>query len=238
MKVAALIPARLDSTRLPKKLIQELGGKSVIQQTYLSTKKTGLFDEVIVVTDSELIEEQILALGGKVFRSKKEHESGSDRIAEAAAELDVALVINVQGDEPIQDRKTLADLIAAFEDTEVKMASLKCEISPEEATNPNAVKVICNASGQAIYFSRSKIPYVRNEKQDVRYWKHIGVYAFRKEFLMQFTAAPKSELEQIESLEQLRVFDMGVKISMIETQFHPIAIDTQEDLDRVRINHF
>lgn len=238
MKVLALIPARLGSTRLPQKLILDLGGKSVIQRTYESTVNTRLFDEVWVVTDSDLIENQIKELGGKVFRSKKEHESGSDRIAEAAEEIDAEIVVNVQGDEPFQDRKTLNDLIKVFQDSNVEMGSLKCNISPEEAENPNVVKVVTNSQEEAVYFSRSKIPFDRDGKKQVKYWKHIGVYAFRKDTLLRFANSPKSDLEQIERLEQLRAFDLGIKIKIVETDFQPIAIDTLEDLEKVRNEHF
>ncbi|MFC3880934.1 3-deoxy-manno-octulosonate cytidylyltransferase [Algoriphagus namhaensis] len=234
MKVISLIPARLGSTRLAQKLIQDLGGKSVIQRTYQSTVATGLFDEVWVVTDSDLIESQIKELGGKVYRSKKEHQSGSDRIAEAAEEIKADIIVNVQGDEPLQDRKTLADLIKVFGSSEVQMASLKCRISEEEANNPNVVKVLTNSEGDALYFSRSKIPFDRDGKLQVQYWKHIGVYAFRRDTLLRFAHSPKSDLEQIESLEQLRAFDLGIKIKMVETEFQPIAIDTEQDLEKAR----
>ncbi len=234
MKVAALIPARLNSTRLPKKLIQDLGGKSVIQRTYLSTLKTGVFDEVWVVTDSDEIEIQIKELGGKVFRSQQEHESGSDRIAEALPVVNADVVVNVQGDEPFQDKKTLESLIQLFDDPDVQMASVKTEINSEEADNPNVVKVISDFEYNAIYFSRAKIPFNREGKEGVKYWKHLGIYAYRKETLKRFSAAPKSELEEIEMLEQLRAFDLGIKIKMVETSFQPIAIDTEEDLEKAR----
>ncbi|MDN3204679.1 3-deoxy-manno-octulosonate cytidylyltransferase [Algoriphagus sediminis] len=237
MKTVALIPARLNSTRLPKKLVQDLGGKSVIQRTYLSTLGTGLFDEVWVVTDSSEIEGQIKELGGNVFISRKEHESGSDRIAEALEEVEADLVVNVQGDEPFQDKPTLKSLIEVFRDEKVKMASLKTKISSEKADNPNVVKVVTNSNNEALYFSRSKIPFNRDNSKNVHYWKHLGIYAYRKEALLKLTSAPKSALEQVEMLEQLRAFDLGLKIKMVETSFQPIAIDTQEDLEKA-INKF
>lgn len=234
MKRAALIPARYGSTRLPAKLIQDLGGISVIQRTYVSTLATGIFDEVWVVTDHDEIEKQILNLGGNVYFSKKYHESGSDRIAEALEVVDADLIVNVQGDEPFQDPKSLQDLVAAFERPKVKMASLMCRIPEDEAYNPNSVKVVLDEKMNAIYFSRSPIPFNRERNEDIFYWKHIGVYAYTRELLKEFTTWPKGRLEQIEMLEQLRLVEKGVKIKMVETFHQAIAIDTQEDLDRAR----
>lgn len=234
MKTAALIPARYASTRLPAKLIQDLGGISVIQRTYVSTLATGVFDEVWVVTDHELIREQIVKLGGKVFYSDKNHESGSDRISEALEVVDADLIVNVQGDEPFQDAKSLADLVRVFEKPKVKMASLMCRISEDEAYNPNVVKVVIDEKNDAIYFSRSPIPFNRERIQDIFYWKHIGVYAYTRELLAEFTTWPKGYLEKVEMLEQLRLLERGVKIRMVETTHQAISIDTKEDLDRAR----
>ena len=234
MKTAALIPARYASTRLPAKLVQDLGGISVIQRTYVSTLATEVFDEVWVVTDHELIRRQILDLGGKVFFSGKLHESGSDRIAEALEVVDADLIVNVQGDEPFQDARSLKDLVKAFDRPKVKMASLMCKISEDESYNPNSVKVVLDEKNNAIYFSRSPIPFNREKREDLVYWKHIGVYAYTRELLQEFTSWPKGNLEQIEMLEQLRLVERGVKIKMVETTHQAIAIDTKEDLDRAR----
>ena len=234
MKIAALIPARYASTRLPAKLVQDLGGLSVIQRTYQSTVATGVFDDVWVVTDHSLIESQIHAIGGKVVMSKKEHESGSDRIAEALEGIDADLIVNVQGDEPFQDANTLRDLVAAFANPQVKVASLMCTLAAEQVQNPNFVKVVVDEQQRAIYFSRSPIPYNR-EGKSMTYWKHIGVYAYRRDILLSFTQWPKGNLEQVELLEQLRLVEKGVSIQMVETNHQAIAIDTQEDLDRARL---
>lgn len=234
MKTAALIPARYASTRLPAKLVQDLGGISVIQRTYVSTVATGVFDEVWVVTDHKEIEKQILDLGGNVFLSKKVHQSGSDRIAEALEAVDADLIVNVQGDEPFQDPKSLQDLVAVFEKPKIKMASLMCRISEDEAYNPNTVKVVLDEKKHAIYFSRSPIPFNRERTEDIFYWKHVGVYAYTRELLLEFTSWPKGRLEQIEMLEQLRLIERGVRIKMVETEHQAIAIDTKEDLDRAR----
>lgn len=234
LTVAALIPARYASTRMPSKLVQDLGGKSVIQRTYLSTLATGVFDEVWVVTDHPEIKRQIEELGGKVFVSKREHDSGSDRIAEAMDEVEADLIVNVQGDEPFQDEKSLRDLVSVFNDPRVDVASLKTRISSDAAENPNAVKVVTDLWGDALIFSRAKIPFNRGEKPEVAYWKHIGVYAYRKNVLQEFTGLPKSELESVEMLEQLRLLENGYRIRMVETVHQAIAIDTMEDLEKAR----
>lgn len=234
MKIAALIPARYASTRLPAKLVQDLGGFSLIQRTYQSTLATGVFDEVWVVTDHAHIQDQVLEIGGKVILSKKNHESGSDRIAEALDKVDADLIVNVQGDEPFQDAKTLRDLVAVFSNSEIKVASLMCVLDADQVQNPNFVKVVVDKNLRAIYFSRSAIPYNR-EGIELFYWKHIGVYAYRREMLQTFTQWPKGHLEQIELLEQLRLVERGIPIQMVETTHLSIAIDTQEDLDRARV---
>jgi 3-deoxy-manno-octulosonate cytidylyltransferase (CMP-KDO synthetase) len=234
MKTAALIPARYASTRLPAKLIQDLGGISVIQRTYLSTLATDVFDEVWVVTDHQEIERQILDLGGNVFLSKRHHDSGSDRIAEALEQIDADLIVNIQGDEPFQDQESLQNLVAAFVRPKVKVASLMCKIPEDEAYNPNAVKVVLDEKNHAIYFSRSPIPFNRERNEDIFYWKHVGVYAYTREMLLEFTSWPKGFLEKIEMLEQLRMVERGVKIKMVETTHQAISIDTKEDLDRAR----
>lgn len=235
MKTVALIPARYASTRLPAKLVQDLGGQSVIQRTYQSTVATGVFDEVWVVTDHPLIEAQITSIGGKVVVSNKVHESGSDRIAEALEVIDGDLVVNVQGDEPFQDAKTLRDLVAVFQEAEIQVASLMCTLDPNEVANPNAVKVVLDQKQNALYFSRAPIPYLREGGDGVGYWKHIGVYAYRRDLLLQFASWPKGSLEQVELLEQLRLLERGIAIRMVETHHQAIAIDTQEDLDRARV---
>lgn len=238
MKIIAVIPARYASTRFPAKLMQDLGGKTVILRTYESALATKLFDEVFVVTDSDLIFDEIINNGGKAIMSKKEHESGSDRIAEAVENLDVDIVVNVQGDEPFIDRESLEKIIELYKkDTkkEIDLASLMREITDEEAIqNPNNVKVITDQFGFALYFSRSVIPYPREKNVGVRYFQHIGVYAFRKQALMDFYSLPMKSLEASEKLEQLRYLEFGKKIRMIETSHIGIGIDTPEDLEKAR----
>ena len=238
MKIIAVIPARYASTRFPAKLMQDLGGKTVILRTYEVALETKLFDDVFVVTDSQLIYDEITLNGGKAIMSIKEHESGSDRIAEAVENMDVDIVINVQGDEPFINKKPLEQVIEIFKkdnEKKVDLASLMFEIKDKEEINsPNNVKVITDQQGFALYFSRSVIPYAREENVGVRYMKHIGIYAFRKEALMDFYRLPMLSLEASEKLEQLRYLEYGKRIRMVETDHGSIGIDTPEDLEKAR----
>ncbi len=238
MKIIAVIPARYASTRFPAKLMQDLGGKAVILRTYEAAMETQLFDDVFVVTDSDLIYDEIISNGGKAIMSVKEHESGSDRIAEAVENMDVDVVINVQGDEPFINAAPLEKVIEVFKkdlDKRVDLASLMFEIKDkEEIQNPNNVKVIVDQQGFALYFSRSVIPFPREENVGVRYMKHVGIYAFRKEALMDFYRLPMLSLEASEKLEQLRYLEYGKRIKMIETSHVGIGIDTVEDLEKAR----
>lgn len=238
MKIIAVIPARYASTRFPAKLMQDLGGKTVILRTYEAAINTQLFDDVFVVTDSDLIYDEIVSHGGKAIRSIKEHESGSDRIAEAVENLDVDIVINVQGDEPFIDAEPLVKVIEVFRndlDKKVDLASLMREITNEDdINNPNNVKVVVDQNGFALYFSRSVIPYPREKNVGVRYMQHIGIYAFRKQALLDFYSLPMQSLEASEKLEQLRYLEFGKRIKMVETKHVGIGIDTSEDLEKAR----
>ncbi len=236
MKIIAMIPARYEASRFPGKLMKDLAGKPVIIHTYESALKTNLFDEVYVVTDSDVIYSELKKIGGKVIMSKKEHDCGSDRIAEAIQDMEVDVVINVQGDEPFIDEVSLSKLIKVFKkDTEKKidLASLKVEMKEEkEIQNPNNVKVITDENNFAIYFSRAVIPYPREEEVKVSYYKHKGVYAFRKQALLDFYVTPITPLESIEKIEAIRYLEVGKKIKMIETTIDSIGIDTPEDLTK------
>ncbi|RAR48956.1 3-deoxy-manno-octulosonate cytidylyltransferase [Flavobacterium lacus] len=239
MKIIAVIPARYASTRFPAKLMQDLGGKTVIWRTYEAAVNTTLFDDVFVVTDSDLIFSEIVSQGGKAIMSIKEHESGSDRIAEAIENLDVDVVVNVQGDEPFINKEPLEKVIDVFKkdvEQKVDLASLMREIKDWEAIeNPNNVKVIVDQNGLALYFSRSVIPYPREKNVGVRYFQHIGIYAFRKQALLDFYRLPMKSLEASEKLEQLRYLEYGKKIKMVETNHVGIGIDTPEDLEKARL---
>lgn len=235
MRTIAVIPARYAATRFPAKLMQMLGDKTVIRHTYENTVATGLFDDVLVVTDSDLIFHEIHSSGGRAKMSLRPHESGSDRIAEAVSDLDVDVIVNVQGDEPFIQKKPLQDLLLAFKDPETRVASLMQKMSSlEDIRNPNIVKVTSDHNGYALYFSRSVIPFPRDPEAGATYFRHIGVYGFRKETLMAFTQWPAGILERTEKLEQLRYLENGVRIRMVETDFTGLGIDTPEDLEKAR----
>ena len=237
-RVIAMIPARYEASRFPGKLLKDLNGKTVIRRTYEAAVDTDLFDEVIVVTDSDLIYDEIENNGGKVIKSKKEHECGSDRIAEAVEDMEVDIVLNVQGDEPFIDKNSLAKLLEVFEqdqNKEIDLASLKTVLKDsDEITNPNNVKVITGKEGFALYFSRFPIPYPRDTSANITYYKHIGIYAFRKSALMDFYRLPMLPLEASEKIECIRYLEYGKKIKMIETSVRSIGIDTPEDLEKAR----
>ena len=227
-----MIPARYAATRFPAKLMQLLGGKTVIRHTYEAAVATQLFDEVVVVTDSDIIHDEITKHGGKAVMSIKSHESGSDRIAEAVADMDVDVVINVQGDEPFIKKDPLEKLVRLFDDPSVQVGSLMRKIEDNvELTKSSSVKVVVNKNNDALYFSRSAIPFAANATIDVPYFLHIGVYGFRKEALLKFTQWPAAKLEQVEKLEQLRYLENGVPIRMALVEFKNVAIDTPEDLE-------
>jgi 3-deoxy-D-manno-octulosonate cytidylyltransferase len=235
-RVVAMIPARYAATRFPAKLMQMLGSKTVIRHTYDNTLATGLFDEVWVVTDSEIIFHEIIKHGGKARMSLREHESGSDRIAEAIADMEVDIVVNVQGDEPFVQKKPLEQLLSVFEDNgEVQVASLMQELTePQFIADPNYVKVVTDLQHNALMFSRSPIPHPREKDTTPVYYEHIGVYAFRKQKLLDFTLWPPSPLEAIEKIECLRYLEHGIPIKMITTRYMGIEIDTPEDLERAK----
>jgi len=236
MKIIAMIPARYQASRFPGKLMKDLGGKPVILRTYEAAVNTNLFSEVYVVTDSDIIYKTITNSGANAIMSKKEHECGSDRIAEAVENIDVDIVVNVQGDEPFIDELSLSKLIEIFKNDikkEVDLASLKVEITnKEDIENPNNVKVITDVNNMAIYFSRSVIPFHRDSSVDVKYYKHKGVYAFRKQALIDFYNTPITPLEAAEKIEAIRYQEIGKKIKMVETSVEAVGIDTPEDLEK------
>jgi len=233
-----MIPARYAASRFPAKLMQDLSGKPVIVRTYEATVNTKLFDEVYVVTDSQIIFDTISAIGGRAIMSKKEHNCGSDRIAEAVADLDVDIIVNVQGDEPFTDRTSLASVLNVFEgdiDKEIDLASLMVKITDvAEIENPNTVKVIVDNRNFALYFSRSPIPFQRDGKVKTSFYKHKGIYAFRKSALTDFQSLPMLKLEAAEKIEAIRYLEYGKKIKMVETSVSGIEIDTPEDLKRAQ----
>lgn len=232
-KVIAMIPARYAATRFPAKLMQSLKGKTVIRHTYDNTVATGLFDEVWVVTDSDVIYQEIVSNGGKAKMSVQEHESGSDRIAEAVADMDVDIVLNVQGDTPFIKQEPLQQLLQCFKDPSVQVASMMQVLREQEQINdPNYVKVAVDRNMNSLFFSRSVIPYPRNTAVPITYYEHIGVYAFRKQALLDFTNWPMTPLEAAEKVECLRYLEYGIPLRMIVVDYMGVEIDTPEDLQR------
>ena len=238
MKIIAMIPARYAASRFPAKLMQDLSGKPVILRTYEAAVNTRLFHEVYVVTGSDIIFDAIVNAGGKAIMSIKEHDCGSDRIAEAVTNMDVDIIVNVQGDEPFTDRESLASVLKVFKEDpakEIDLASLMVRINDwEEINNPNTVKVIVDNRNFALYFSRSPIPYPRDKEIENIYYKHKGIYAFRKRALMDFQRLPMLPLEAKEKIEAIRYLEYGKKIKMVETVVSGIEIDTPEDLKRAQ----
>jgi 3-deoxy-D-manno-octulosonate cytidylyltransferase len=230
-KIGAFIPARYAATRFPAKLMQLLGDKTVIRHTYDNTVATGLFDEVYVVTDSEIIFNEIVNHGGKAIMSQRPHESGSDRIAEAIEKVDIDIVVNVQGDEPFVKKEPLQKVIEVFADSSVQVASLMQVLTqPQLIEDHNYVKVAVDKNNNALFFSRSVIPYPRDKEVAAKYYEHIGVYAFKKQALLNFTNWPISPLEAAEKIECLRYLENGVSIRMVVTEYMGVEIDTPEDL--------
>lgn len=233
-----MIPARYAASRFPGKLMQDLGGKTVILRTYLATVATGLFEDVFVVTDSDIIYNEITSNGGKAIMSIEEHDCGSDRIAEAVRDMDVDIVVNVQGDEPFTERESLKKVLDVFykdEKKEIDLASLMTPIhDQEDINNPNNVKVIVDNRSFALYFSRAPIPYPRAADTNIQYYKHKGIYAFRKQALIDFPKLKMLPLEATEKIEAIRYLEYGRKIKMVETGVTGIEIDTPEDLERAK----
>lgn len=233
-----MIPARYAASRFPAKLMQDLAGKPVILRTYEAAVKTKLFDEVFVVTDSTIIYDVIVEASGQAMMSQKDHDCGSDRIAEAVMQMEVDIIVNVQGDEPFTDRESLEGVIEVFKNdvhNEIDLASLMVKITDEEEiNNPNTVKVIVDNRNFALYFSRSPIPYPRAKDERTIYFKHKGIYAFRKSALMDFQRLPMLPLEATEKIEAIRYLEYGKKIKMVETTVQGIEIDTPEDLKKAQ----
>jgi 3-deoxy-manno-octulosonate cytidylyltransferase (CMP-KDO synthetase) len=236
MKCTALIPARYASTRFPAKLMQVMGNKTVIRHTYDNTLATSLFDQVMVVTDSDIIYEEIVSHGGNAKMSRKNHESGTDRIAEAVEDMDMDIVVNVQGDEPFVQSAPLQKLLQVFKDDaaqKIQVASLMQVMkNKNNIEDPNYVKVAVDLNSNALFFSRSVIPYPRDGNTGIPYFEHIGIYAFRRQALLDFSRWPVSPLEAAEKIECLRYLEHGIPLRMVETEYMGVEIDTEEDLVR------
>ena len=235
MKVLCVIPARYASTRLPGKPLALIAGKPMIQHVYERACHAVMPQEVVVATDSKIVADAVKEFGGKVMMTSPDHPSGTDRLAEVALSYpDIDVIVNVQGDEPMIPPEVIDRLSQAFaDDKDLKMATLKTLMGEEDYNNPNAVKVVTDQNGYALYFSRSLLPYPRNRKADFKVYKHVGIYAYRRSFLLSYAAYEPTPLEQIEGLEQLRVLENGQRIKVLESKFQGIGIDTQEDLDAI-----
>ena len=235
MKKIAMIPARYHASRFPGKLMEMLGDKTVISTVFLATKQTGLFDDVVVVTDSDIIYKEIQSVGGHPIKSMREHESGTDRIAEAVEAMDVDIILNVQGDTPFIKKEPLESLLKLFNDESVQVASLMQQITDEETiADPNRVKVCVDKNMNSLFFSRSIIPYPRNTASAAIYFEHVGVYAFRKKALMDFTRWPMTPLENTEKIECLRFLENGIPLRMAITDYLGVSIDTPSDLQKAK----
>ena len=242
-KSVVIIPARLKSSRLPEKVILDLAGKPVIERVYDQALKAKMPERVFIATDSEKVMGICNGFTQDVVMTSDDHISGTDRIAEAAKEIDTDVIINVQGDEPFIQPSIIDELISQFEDEELQMASVMCKITTrEEYLNPNAVKVVTDRNNYALYFSRASIPYSRDEMErlpevlpkEMKVYKHLGIYAYRKSFISKYSSLKPTYLETTEKLEQLRVLENGYKIKMIESLSASLGIDTLEDLEKAQ----
>ena len=231
MKTAAIIPARMGSTRFPGKVLANLGGKPIVQWVWERTKASKA-DEVIVASDSEEVIRAVQAFGGNAQMTSPNHPSGSDRIWEVASKLDCDIIINVQGDEPFMEPSVIDNLIDVMQESPAPdMATVVVPSTREQiANNPNSPKVVVSADNTALYFSRSPIPFLREGGTDMPLYKHWGIYAYSRAALSKFVSLPESPLEKCEKLEQLRALENGMKIKVIKTNFQSIGIDTPEDL--------
>ena len=236
MKAICVIPARYASSRLPGKPLADICGKPMIQWVYEQAQQAKLLEEVLVATDNSLVYKAVQAFAGQVCMTRANHTSGTDRLAEVAEQYpNVDLIVNVQGDEPLIPSEIIDQLVTAFlEDPTLQMATLKAVMPEQEYSDPASVKVVTDKLGNALYFSRSQLPYVRNKSSDTKIYKHIGIYAYKRDFLLKFASLPLGYLEQIESLEQLRVLENGYKIKVIEVDYSAVGVDTLEDLEKVR----
>ena len=237
MDVVGIIPARYGSTRLPAKALADILGKPMIQHVYERAKQASVLDEVIIATDDERIKKTVDDFGGKAILTAKEHATGTERIAEVAFDLDAKVIVNIQGDEPLIHPSMINEVAyALLENPKLVMSTLKSKITNQaDFNNPNIVKVITNKNNFAIYFSRSSLPNLLRKKNnlEIDLYKHLGIYAYTKDFLLTFKSLKASRLEEAESLEQLRAIEHGYAIKVFETKHETIGVDTPEDLQKV-----
>lgn len=229
----AIIPARLASTRLPRKVLREIDGKQMIARVYEAAKQSPLLRDVIIATDSDEVMQFAQARGWKAQMTSDKHRSGTDRVHEVAQRIPADVYVNIQGDEPLARPEHLDALLQPMQDPKVMVSTIKTLCPPQDVDNPNAVKVVTDLNGRALYFSRSRIPFDRDKTGVVSYFKHLGFYAYRRAALDKFCNLPESKLEAAERLEQLRFLDNGIDIYVAETPFNTVGVDTEEDLRRV-----
>jgi 3-deoxy-manno-octulosonate cytidylyltransferase (CMP-KDO synthetase) len=229
----AIIPARLGSTRLARKVLREIAGKPMVGHVYESAKKCPLLREVIIATDSDEVMQLAAARGWTAQMTSVQHRSGTDRMHEVAQRVPADVYVNVQGDLPMLMPEHIEALLRPMQRPEVTVSTVKTRAKPEEIASPNAVKVVTDKNGRALYFSRSTIPFDRDKSGKIEYFKHLGLYAYRKSALDQFCRLPESKLEATERLEQLRLLENGIDIYVEETPFNTVEVDTEEDLRRV-----
>lgn len=232
MKAIAVIPARLASTRLPRKMLREINGKPLIGVVYEAVRPSPLLADVIIATDSQEIFDACRRHGWNVRMTSTEHRSGTERIHEVSGQIEADVYINVQGDEPMTKPEQIATLLGVMKNPEAQVGTIMTPAVAEDIANPNAVKVVSDKNGRALYFSRATIPFDRDRTQP-RYFKHLGFYAYRKAALDRFVKLPESSLERSERLEQLRFLENGIPIFIAETEFDSVGVDTEEDLQRV-----
>ncbi len=235
MKIVGIIPSRYASTRLAGKPLKDICGKTMVQRVYEQSERASNVDQVIVATDDQRIYDTVKSFGGDVVMTSKDHQTGTDRLAEAVKNIDADIVVNIQGDEPLIDPQMIDQAVSPLiKDNSIRMSTLKKKInSQEEIASPHVVKVVTDKDNFALYFSRAAIPYPRNNTE-IDYYKHIGLYVYRKEFLLEYAKMDSTSLEEQESLEQLRVLENGYKIKVVETEYQAIGVDTPEDLEKVR----
>lgn len=235
MNVLGVIPARYQSTRLPGKPLLMIGTKPMIQWVYQAAKTASLIDELVVATDDQRIYDTVVGFGGKAELTSADHPTGTDRLAEVAKRYQTELIVNIQGDEPLIQGAVIDSVIKPLlEEPGLSMSTAKVRLTdPEQVNEPSVVKVVTAENGDALYFSRSPIPYPRNTAK-AAYWKHIGLYGYRKDFLMKYVDLPQSQLELVESLEQLRALSNGYRIRVVEVEQDSVGVDTPSDLERVR----
>lgn len=235
MKAVGIIPARLGSTRLPAKVLREIDGAPMIYHVWNRASKAKSLKDLIVATDDKRVADCVAGFGGRAVMTRADHPNGSSRAAEAAGKLDADIVVNIQGDEPMIDPRNIDRVVQGFdEDPAVDVVTLAVRRTDAEGyANPNVVKVVCGASGRALYFSRSPLPYYREPGSSAGYLKHLGIYGYRKDFLLKFVTWQAGRLEDFEKLEQLRILEQGHSILVLETQYDSLSVDTESDLAAV-----